>query len=108
MIEAQDAWWTKRWLHRAITWDDHCRRDLQRQIVTLETQVEEALITTRFAWPAQLLDWKGEEFLQSKRVYFFRNSSFNSICSATRTRVNRGKVQRRWHEGVTWAKNQVL
>ena len=108
IIEAQNAWWTKRWYQRAITWDDHCRPDLQRQEGALNLQVEEALIVTRFAWPGQLLDWKGEDFLQSKRTFFSRNSCFVSLCWATQTRVVRGKVQRRWHEGVARAKNQLL
>ena len=108
LIESQEAWWTKKWFRRAVSWDDHCRRDLERQRIALDPDVNAALIATNFAWPPQLLDWKGEAFLSARRTFFFRDSAWTALSSATRTRVGRAKVQRRWHEGVAFAKSRLL
>ena len=73
--------WSKRWFQRVLNWNEHIRRP-----------------HNRWTWPAQLVDYKGEAYLIERRA---------SHHGRTATRAYSGFPCRRWHDGVSFAKECV-
>ena len=92
VIERNDAWWTRAWFTRALQWDDHCRRSLTVQKRHFVDLVPIDNLPTRLPWPPLLLDWNGADYLDERRTFQFRNRSYSSVISRTRTRTARGFV----------------
>ena len=75
--------WSDTWYKRVVNWKDHLERPRNAH-----------------SWPAQLLHYRGEGFLQQTRV---DNNSASALAGSTRTRAMRGIVHTRWHDGANLA-----
>ena len=105
-IESADLWWTRAWWKRALNWDAHCRRDLEVQMSVLNGKTLPIDARSCFAWPPLLLDWRGERFMQDRRVLMF--SEAGNVWSQTGTRSGRARTSTRWHEGIAYASRLML
>lgn len=79
--------WGDRWFRRAIAWDDHVRRPRNSE-----------------CWSAALLRWRGEQFLQGRRV---AQGSDTVFAGRTATRSCQLRVQQRWESGINFAKSSL-
>ena len=70
--------WSARWYKRATAWDAHVRRGHNVS-----------------SWSARLVDFRGEKFLAERRA---------DNNGRTATRTNSGFVCRRWHDGISFAR----
>lgn len=86
-VAARDGLWSERCAKRVIAWHDHLQRERNHH-----------------AWPAQLLKWHGEEWLQQRRAM---QNSASVFAGRTATRLSAGKVQCRWHDGVATARARL-
>ena len=104
-IERHSLWWSREWLLRSVTWNDHLRRDLERQLACNCSDVRSS---TSYSWASILFSWHASEWLSAQRVYFNRSRSGGSLSSRTGTRSLHGFVHIRWHEGVEYAQRMTL
>ena len=77
--------WSHIWCHRINTWQDHMRRhpDL---------------------WPARISAFQDAHWLQMRRL---ECGSASILAGHTRTRARRAKVERRWHDGLAFAREYL-
>ena len=69
--------WAHRWAKRVVEWEKHLKRPRNEH-----------------SWAAKLLEWRGKEWLASRRQRF---------AVGTCTRINPGAPCPRWHESVSIA-----
>ena len=84
------GFWSHKWFERAKKWDEHIERH------------DELIVSP-------LRVWKGEQWLQDQRVkllpLFSRVTGRLSMSAGvTGTRIAKGRVQARWHDGISYAK----
>ena len=72
LVAAHGGWWSRMWLKRCLTWDQHLRRDLSAQLAHLNGLVPVAQTPSRWSWAPLLLDFRSQAFLESHRTYEYR------------------------------------
>ena len=85
--------WSYRWFDRALRWDEHIERHPEFFVSCLRS-------------------WRGREWLIERRAenmpILARVASRLSIhAGLTRTRASAGCVQKRWHDGVDYARQTL-
>lgn len=82
--------WSDFWFQRVLNWHEHLKRHVESHL----------------HW---ILDWHGESWLQEQRMQFVPENSvlcrLYAFAGLAGTRANSGKVQPRWHEGVSYAQD---
>ena len=81
-VATKSGRWSHMWAQSIGKWNDHVQRKHDPK-----------------TWSAPLLEWHGPEWLQLQRLI----ASSSTQESRTNTRVYRGKVHRRWSEGLSKA-----
>ena len=77
-----DSPWSHVWCRRQKTWSDHMARHSD-------------------LWPARICSCQNFQWLQMRRMLCGSQLSF---AGPTQTRAQRGKVERRWHDGLEFSK----
>ena len=104
-IESHSTWWSRDWFLRSMAWNDHLRRDLERQLSFVLSNIHSS---TCFSWASILFSWHAHEWLSAQRVFFSRSRSTGSLSSRPGTRSIHGIVHKRWHEGIEYAQRITL
>ena len=106
-VEEHGQWWSRCWLQRSLAWGEHLDRDFDRQALHYVDDADPELLSTQFSWAAALYRFQGEEWLATRRVFVRRSCWQESQYSKTGTRAVRGRVHKRFHDGVSYAKRML-
>ena len=106
-VEHNSEWWSRQWLRRAIAWCDHLERDSKQQLLHYESNANPELLSTRFSWAAALYRHHGPQWLADRRIFDQRSAWQETMYSRTGTRVIRGKVHTRFHDGIAYARSML-
>ena len=107
-IEKHSEWWSRLWLTRAISWDDHLARDWSQQKKFWVDNAPSTFLTTSFSGAAALYSWRAQAYMDSVRTFHLRTSLGDRVDGRTGARAKRGKVHARWHEGIAYARRMTL
>jgi len=79
----EQGFWSSVWRKRVIDWNDHLRREANRN-----------------SWASKILVYHDAEWLQEQRRIHAVGQQGSVTAGRTRTRAQKGIVHRRWHDGV--------